>query len=252
MFYHTEKAIILSRLGISVNYKGLHGKKAVNRAFKDASTFKNMCGDIDEIIDILLDYAEFLSIPVSCQVQGVLLIAKPDMSVKTVKKQWERYIKKSRDKLDQDMKILLYNNALEEEENIIQAHRAYVLERVENENIHILRRKNRKFEKFVVNNDDDVSDRIIEYARHWAVAMQQEMREGYKLHEIAEYTSNFVNYDGITDRMFFLAVVILSHFWKHGKKLREWYNLRTQLAKEGEEANQEGKIVHPTVIKIVA
>jgi len=142
--------------------------------------------------------------------------------------------------------------SLEEEENIIQAHRAYVLERVENENIHILRRKNRKFEKFVVNNDDDVSDRIIEYARHWAVAMQQEMREGYKLHEIAEYTSNFVNYDGITDRMFFLAVVILSHFWKHGKKLREWYNLRTQLAKEGEEANQEGKIVHPTVIKIVA
>lgn len=50
--------------------------------------------------------------------------------------------------------------------------------------------------------------------------------------------------------MYGCAVGMLAKAWKHGEDLRRWHNLKTQLANEGEKANEQGGVLNPALLRI--
>jgi hypothetical protein len=53
---------------------------------------------------------------------------------------------------------------------------------------------------------------------------------------------------GITGFMYGCAVAILADVWEYGEELRRWHNLKTQIGKEGERANEKGTVLNPAVL----
>lgn len=47
-----------------------------------------------------------------------------------------------------------------------------------------------------------------------------------------------------------MAVSMLVQCWEHGKQLRRWHNLETQIGDEGEKANALGGVLNPAVLNI--
>lgn len=87
-------------------------------------------------------------------------------------------------------------------------------------------------------------DGIISYAARWAKMMEQAMKKGAKLEDIAEELGNKADTQGISGYMYGKAVKILSDVWKHGKALKNWHN-----ASFGVEKGAKG-VVNPTIISI--
>lgn len=65
---------------------------------------------------------------------------------------------------------------------------------------------------------------IFRYAERWGSLMEQEMRNGATVAQVAERTSDQADTDGITGFMYGQAVRILSGYWEHGEELRQWHN----------------------------
>jgi hypothetical protein len=99
-------------------------------------------------------------------------------------------------------------------------------------------------------NTDDYGACGIRYAARWASYMEREMADGKALTDIAKPTSHEADKEGITGFMYGCAVSILSQVWKHGEALRRWHNIETQIAYEGEEANESGGVLNPAVLRI--
>ena len=98
---------------------------------------------------------------------------------------------------------------------------------------------------------DDSSREIFRYAERWANAMEAAMAAGEPLTACAQRTSHTVDTTGITGHMYGLAVGILAAAWVHGEALRQWHNLATQLAHEGEAANQKpGAVLNPAMLRL--
>lgn len=106
------------------------------------------------------------------------------------------------------------------------------------------------WDKGIAKNTDPYGAGIYAYAKDWAELMEQEMREGKRLEDIAEETSQQADIDGITGFMYGAAVAVLSTSWKHGEQLRIWHNLATQIHNEGEEANKTGGVLNPALLSI--
>lgn len=87
------------------------------------------------------------------------------------------------------------------------------------------------------NNEDPYGRRVYEFAADWAALMEEKMREGAKLEDIAKATSHEADTDGITGYMYGAAVNVLSQVWEHGERLRRWHNHDCQIHNEGEIAN---------------
>ncbi len=75
------------------------------------------------------------------------------------------------------------------------------------------------------------------------------MKVGKALEDIAAEEANAIDYDGLSGFQYGLVIAFLAKFWKHGEQLRRWHNLRTQNPEEGEQANAEGGVLNPAVIK---
>lgn len=101
-----------------------------------------------------------------------------------------------------------------------------------------------------VNGRDSYSARCVSYGEDWAMLMEELMSQGKKIEEIADATSHQADTDGITGFMYGAAVSGLSKFWEHGEALRRWHNLRTQIGKEGERANETGGTLNPALLNI--
>ncbi len=99
-------------------------------------------------------------------------------------------------------------------------------------------------------NADPYGRRCYTYAADWARRMEQAMLAGSTLGDCAEQTSRDADTDGITGFMYGAAVSILAHCWVHGEELRRWHNLRTQIGKEGELANESGGVLNPAMLCI--
>lgn len=99
-------------------------------------------------------------------------------------------------------------------------------------------------------NSNPYNTEIMRYVEAWANLMESEMSKGKKLSDIAEQTSYEANTTGITEFMYGAAVSILSVAWTYGEELRKWHNLKIQIRKEGEQANEKGGVLNPALLVI--
>lgn len=100
------------------------------------------------------------------------------------------------------------------------------------------------------NSDGGYGECIMRYAARWANLMEAKIAEGAKLEDIANETSHEADLEGITGFMYGAAVSVLASCWEHGDQLRRWHNLDTQIADEGERANEYGGVLNPALISI--
>jgi hypothetical protein len=107
-----------------------------------------------------------------------------------------------------------------------------------------------EWEKCVKNNSDPYGACTVRYAARWAHLMEKRMEAGEKIATIADQSSHDADLEGITGFMYGCAVSILAHAWKHGEALRLWHNLKTQIGKEGEKANETGGVLNPALLNI--
>jgi len=108
-----------------------------------------------------------------------------------------------------------------------------------------------EYEKYVATNSkDEYSKGVVDYEKRWVELMEKKLAEGQEIETIAKATSNEADTEGITGFMYGCAVSSLSHFWKHGEKLRQWHNLDTQIGNEGEKANESGGVLNPALLSM--
>ena len=97
-------------------------------------------------------------------------------------------------------------------------------------------------------NADPYGSAIVRYAQAWARLMQSRMAQGYELEAVAQPSSFDANLEHITGFMYGAAVAILASTWEHGERLRRWHNRDTQIANEGEDANESGGVLNPAML----
>lgn len=106
------------------------------------------------------------------------------------------------------------------------------------------------WQKWIDNNQDEYGSAIICYAERWANLMETEMAAGARLEDVAKRCSHEADAEGITGFMYGAAVYVLSSCWEHGEQLRRWHNLDTQIADEGERANETGAVLNPAMMSV--
>lgn len=115
----------------------------------------------------------------------------------------------------------------------------------------ILKGKEAEYQEYVAKNSSDgYSKGVVVYGEQWANLMEKALSEGKKLEDIAKQTSHDADTEGITGFMYGCAVSALAKFWVHGESLRLWHNLKTQIGKEGEKANESGSILNSALLNI--
>lgn len=96
------------------------------------------------------------------------------------------------------------------------------------------------------------------YAAAWASLMESRGELGstpsaetaLKIAKIAKACSHDADTEGITGFMYGAAVSMLAKFWVHGEALRRWHNSDTQIAGEGDRANESGGVLNPALLNI--
>lgn len=106
------------------------------------------------------------------------------------------------------------------------------------------------WKEWVDKNDFGYGKATVEYAERWANLMEEELKKGKELEDIAEQASHDADTEGITGFMYGMAVAILADVWEHGEELRRWHNLKTQIRDEGERANEKGTVLNPAMLVI--
>ena len=66
------------------------------------------------------------------------------------------------------------------------------------------------------------------YAEAWADLMEEKMKDGSIVADVAKQASHDADTQGITGFMYGAAVSILSGVWEYGEDLRKWHNSDTQ------------------------
>lgn len=72
--------------------------------------------------------------------------------------------------------------------------------------------------------DDHDQIHLIQYMARWAHMMEDEMDQGSPLEEIVEATALKADTEGLGDKAFSFAIVVLSSVWTHGEELKNWYD----------------------------
>lgn len=107
-----------------------------------------------------------------------------------------------------------------------------------------------EYAEYKAKNTDPYGGRVVSYGEDWANLMEARMAKGETIAQCAEPTCREADTDGITGFMYGCAVSALAHFWEHGEALRLWHNLKTQIGKEGEKANESGGVLNPALLNL--
>lgn len=105
-------------------------------------------------------------------------------------------------------------------------------------------------------NRDPYGDAVLRFASEWATRAEQHIPKGLTLGDVVDFgemlkeTSSAADDEGITGFMYGAAVSVLAGVWVHGETLRRWHNLKTQIGREGEEANKRGGTLNPALLNI--
>lgn len=90
---------------------------------------------------------------------------------------------------------------------------------------------------------------ILDYAELWATEMEERIKKGEKLEDIAGEVDRKICVDDgmdVTGFMHEVAVSLLFRYWIYGDALREWHN--SQFGEEGEIANSKQAVLIGSVI----
>jgi hypothetical protein len=104
------------------------------------------------------------------------------------------------------------------------------------------------WEKSKAANTDPYGGGVITYAERWARMMEARMWRGETLEAVAEECSHLADEEGITGFMYGAAVSTLAAVWVNGEALRLWHNTGSQIAGEGDKANESGGVLNPAVL----
>lgn len=104
--------------------------------------------------------------------------------------------------------------------------------------------------KSVANNQDPYGFGVMEFSAKWANLMEERMVDGSTVADVAENAEREADTDRITGFMYGCAVATLATVWVPGQALRRWSNLKIQIGKEGEKANESGGVLNPALLSI--
>jgi len=208
--------------------------------------------NITNVIREMVNRADTYGIRVICDFNEAQFTVEPGMSAEAAYQLWQAEMDRQGRQWSKSMKaeVSRRESKAREERDVVRGQNVRAM--LEHEKIQVLWYKRSTFNKAVrMNSADGYSAATINYAIAWAVAMQQAMRKGKKIADVAEELSHEVDYEGITGFMYGCAVSFLTSFWKHGEELRRWHNLDTQLGDEGEQANKKkGAVLNPALLSI--
>lgn len=205
--------------------------------------------DIDDIIDEMLNRATSIGIRVTCVFNDTQFTVEPGMSHEQAFMLWEEETQRQELQYQRSMKAAVSRREQKarEEQNALRA--KLVHDMLEREKIQVPWYKRRAFNRAVrVAKAEPFSNAIVNYGIAWAVAMQQLLREGKKIADVADQLSQEVDYESITGNMYGKAVSFLARFWKHGEELRRWHNINVQIGQEGETANKGRGVLNPALL----
>lgn len=94
----------------------------------------------------------------------------------------------------------------------------------------------------------DYGKEIMRYAECWANLMENEIKNGKTLRQIADVTSHKADTNGLSGSMYNMAVIILVGTWIYGKELNALHNKSG--GEQGKQATKEGKTLNYTSITI--
>lgn len=219
---------------------------------KLASISPHVGDDIHKIIEKMVYRANMYEIRVTCVFNEVQFTVEPGMVAIDAYELWKAEMDRQGRQWSKSMKaeVSRRESKAREERDVVRGQNVRAM--LEHEKIQVPWYKRSAFNKAVrMNSADGYSAATVNYAIAWAVAMQQAMRKGKKIADVAKELSHEVDYEGITGFMYGCAVSFLTSFWKHGEELRRWHNLDTQLGDEGEQANKKKRaVLNPALLSI--
>jgi hypothetical protein len=208
--------------------------------------------DVDNVIAKMIRRADTYGIRVTCVFNDIQFTVEPWMTHEAAYQLWRAEVDRQDNTRSKSMKAEVSRRESKalEERDVVRGQNVRVM--LEHEKIQVPWHKRSAFNKVVrVNSSDGYSTAAVNFAIAWAVAMQQAMRKGKKVADVAKDLSHEVDFEGITGFMYGWAVSFLAKFWKHGEELRRWHNLDTQLGDEGKRANKKkGVTLNPAVLSI--
>lgn len=239
--------------GVYQNLKGEMKMSTLSKQeLKRLAHINPRCGsNITTVIEEMVARADTYGIRVTCVFNEAQFIVEPGMSTEIAYQLWKAEIDRQGREWSKSMKaeVSRRESKAREERDVVRGQKVKAM--LEQEKIEVPDDKLDEFNEFVrINSSDGYSKGVVDYAIAWAVAMQQAMRDGKKIADVAEELSHEVDYEGITGFMYGCAVSALAKFWKYGEELRRWHNLDTQLGNEGEKANEEGSVLNPALLSI--
>ena len=80
------------------------------------------------------------------------------------------------------------------------------------------------YEDWKNNNTDGYGGGVFSYAERWANMMEEQIKQGQRVRDIADKLSQDADTEGITGFMYGCAVSILAQCWEYGEELRKWHN----------------------------
>lgn len=207
---------------------------------------------ISKVVDEMVRRANVYNIRVTCVFNEAQFTVNPNMGADEAYGLWQAEMERQGQQWRKSMKAEVSRRQQEarEERDVIRGQNVHAM--LEQDKLQVSLFKRSAFNEAVRKNSaDGYSAAAINFAIAWGVAMQQALRHGKKIAEVAKELSHEVDYEGITGFQYGCAVSFLAQFWKHGKELRHWHNLDTQLGNEGEEANKKkGATLNPALLNI--
>ena len=107
-----------------------------------------------------------------------------------------------------------------------------------------------EYEEWKANNQDGYGAAVFRYAERWAEMMEERIEDDVPVADAADATKYAADDEGITGMMFGMAVGVLAKTWVYGEELRRWHNGETQIAGEGDKANEDGGVLNPAVLRV--
>lgn len=219
---------------------------------KLASISPRLGSNISEVVKEMVRRANTYDIRVTCVFNDAQFTVSPGMSTDEALQLWQTEMERQGQQWRKSMKaeVSRREQKAREERDVVRGQNVRTMLAAEKFQVPLFKRA--AFSKAVrMNSKDGYSAATVNYAIAWGVAMQQAMRKGKKIADVAKELSHEVDYEGITGFMYGCAVSFLAKFWKHGEELRKWHNLDTQLGSEGEKANKKkGATLNPALLSI--
>lgn len=223
-----------------------------NELTKLASISPHIGEDIQKVIEQMVYRANTYGIRVTCVFNEAQFTVEPGMVALDAYELWKTDIDRQGKQWAKSMKaeVSRREQKVREDRDVVRGQNVRAM--LEADKLQVSLFKRSAFNEAVRKNSaDGYSAATVNFAIAWGVAMQQAIRQGKKIADIANELSHEVDYKGITGFQYGCAVSFLAQFWKHGEELRRWHNLDTQLGNEGEEANKKkGATLNPALLNI--